>query len=98
MCLSIPPTDSVTIVANKTFDAMLRDLDLCRIEHKETQNLQTLYSNTAKERDQSKATITEITIDRDKWKTKAKNRFWLITGAGIVIVSETIAIIALALK
>lgn len=77
---------------------MLRDLDLCRIEHKETQNLQTLYSNTAKERDEGKIKITEITLDRDKWKTKAKNRFWLITGAGIVIIGETISIIALALK
>lgn len=77
---------------------MLRDLDLCRIEHQETQNLQTLYSSTAKERDQTKAKITELTIDRDKWRTKAKNRWWLLMGGGVVIITETIAIIALALK
>lgn len=77
---------------------MLRDLDLCRIEHKETQNLKTLYSTASKERDEGKTIIKEITIDRDKWRTKAKNRWWLVTGAGIVIVGETIAIIALALK
>ena len=77
---------------------MLRDLDLCRIEHKETQNLKTLYSTASKERDEGKAKITEITLDRDKWKTKAKNRWWLLLGGGIVIVTETIAIFALALK
>lgn len=77
---------------------MLRDLDLCRIEHKETQNLQTLYSTASKERDEGKIKIIEITTDRDKWRTKAKNRWWLNVGAGIVIVGETIAIIALALK
>lgn len=77
---------------------MLRDLDLCRIEHKETQNLQTLYSKASKERDEGKVKITEITLDRDKWRTKAKNRWWLIIGGGVVITTETIAIIALALK
>lgn len=77
---------------------MLRDLDLCRIEHRQTQNLQTLYSVSAKERDQGKIDVQMLTIDRDKWKTKAKNRFWLILGGGVVITTETIAIIALAFK
>ena len=77
---------------------MLRDLDLCRIEHQETKNLQTLYSVSAKERDKSKLEVQMLTIDRDKWKTNSKNRFWLILGGGVVITTETIAIIALALK